>query len=200
MIKSSKANANKHVVREVRVLKGIDVTTIVKHTPRRFGRRVEVVGSVGLSCHAALPRRKGMLCAIKGKTSTHVVSVFRCGDGRYLYYDPVPDKPYEAFSAFCRHNNIRRRKVTVMDAAFQRQGFRTCAYHALTFLNYVTRLREKDSLLIIAAFKKHMGKHTDVKAINTVQRLLWEFPNDISLLISETPGANPVYVAPRPKF
>ena len=200
MTKSSMTDVQR-LVQDVRMLKAKDVITIVNDTPRLFSRHVEVImSSDELSCHVALPRRQGLLCAFKGQTTTHVVSVFCCGDGRYLYYDPVPQKPYEAFGAFCRHNNIGERQVTVVRAAFQRQGFRTCAYHALTFLDYVTRLREKDSWLMIAAFRKYMGTNTDVKAISTVQDILWEFPNDISLSLSETPGGNPVYVPPPPTF
>ena len=201
MIKSSMTNAIQSLVQDVRTLKGKDVITIVKDTPRLFSRHVEVIMSSNeLSCHTALPHRQGLLCALKGQTTTHVVSVFRCGDGRYLYYDPIPQKPHEAFGAFCRHNDIGERQVTVVRAAFQHQGFRTCAYHALTFLDYVTRLRKKDSWLMIAAFRKYMGTNTDVKAISTVQDILWEFPNDISLSLSETPGANPVYVPPPTSF
>lgn len=183
------------MLKDIRALRGFEVVFIVSNTPRPFGRQVEVVqGEEAVSGHASLRRGMGLLCAIKGKVCTHVVSVFRCLDGRYLYYDPLNPQPHQAFYTFCRHNNITERQVTVVRAAFQQPGFRSCAYHALTFLDYVTRLREKDSWLTIASFRRYMGEHTDLKAICAVKVMLREFPNSINLSLSLTPGGERVYI------
>lgn len=188
-----------HSVEDVRVLRGDDVVAIVRGTPRSLGRCVlVVVGHEALADHVAPGLGQGLLCALKEPHCTHVVSVFRCGDGRFLYYDPKLRSVYPAFDAFCRLNAIGAAHVTVVQAAFQRPGFRTCAYHALTFLDYVTRLNQQDSWLTLASFRRHMGRNTDLKAIKTVRGLLREFPNSISLSTTLTPGANPVFVPPAP--
>lgn len=187
------------LVKDVRVLRGDDVLAIVQGTPRPLGRRVEVVvGSGGLAGHAAPGLGRGLLCALQEPQGAHVVSVFRCEDGRFLYYDPTPRQVYLAFDVFVRRNDIDAATVTVMRAGFQRPGFRTCAYHALTFLDYVTRLGLQDSRLTLASFRRHMGRATDLNAISTVRGLLQEFPNSVSLSTSLTPGANPVFVPPTP--
>lgn len=184
-------------MRDVRALRGDDVLAILKGTPRPLGRCVQVVmGNHVLAGHAAPGLGEGLLCALQEPRCIHVVSVFRCGDGHFLYYDPTPRPVYPAFEAFCRHNSIDAASVMVVRAAFQRPGFRTCAYHSLTFLDYVTRLDLQNSSLTIFAFKQYMGQATDLKAINTVRSLLQEFPNSVSLSTTLTPGANPVFVPP----
>lgn len=188
-----------HLVRDVRALRGSDVAAIVRGTPRPLGRCVQVVvGQEALAGHAAPGVGRGLLCALQDPRGMHVVSVFRCGDGRFLYYDPTPRPVYPAFDAFCRYNGIGKKEVTVMRAYFQRPGFKTCAYHALTFLDYVTWLDQDDSWLVIAYFKRHMGNFADMMAISTVQGLLREFPNSLSLSTTQTAGASPVFVPDTP--
>lgn len=95
------------VMKYIRVLRGINVLTVIKGTPRPLERCVEiVVGNKALAGHDAPGLGRGLLCALHEPQGTHVVSVFRCWDGRLLYYDPTPRPVYTAFRAFVLHNDI----------------------------------------------------------------------------------------------
>ncbi|KAK8720508.1 hypothetical protein OTU49_013269 [Cherax quadricarinatus] len=103
----------------LRCLKGMDVYKIFAGTPRQFGKVCKVlVGDDGLMAAAPLRRGEGFLYTLRLKNCFHSVSIYRCFDGRYLYFDPTTAPADDSFHTYRKKHNIRCRQVTEVKARF----------------------------------------------------------------------------------
>ena len=198
-------------VKGIRALKVKDIREMVKFTPRPFGSLAEVLYGHEVAPHAALDRGRGMLCILKVSNCTsnvtkeiyHMVALYRCKDGCYLFYDSGQRSPYNypEIKSFLHLNNVKKRKVLQVMGLEQGSWFASCAYHGVTFMDYVSRL-DKDnkntSTQIKKSFKQFMGDHDHInlKVINVVQDIISEIPGIIDISLSGHSRADPVYIPP----
>ena len=77
-------------------------------------------------------------------------------------------------------------------AELQDYNYATCAYHCVTFMDFVTRCPDRNVYSIIMKFRRHMRRRPDVKAVLTVERILREFRNKINISMFGSPYAGSV--------
>ena len=71
---------------QTRMLQNEDIFEILRGTPRPFGKRTRfVIGEVSLAWQPALRRGEGMLLGLGFGSVGHMVAVYRCRDGHYIY-------------------------------------------------------------------------------------------------------------------
>ena len=170
------------LMRETRMLKDDDVKQILRGTPRPFGKRTRfVVGGMSLVQQPPLRRGEGMLLGLQYGLVGHMVSVYCCPDGHYIYHDSEDAPPHPAFLEYCARNKVPTSKVKMVSVQLQDRMFNTCAYHSFTFLDFVTRCRDTSVYSIIMKFRRHMRARPDVKAVLTVEHILREFKNSVNI-------------------
>lgn len=110
----------------------------------------------------------------------HCVAVYRCKDGRYVYYNSNPSHPvFKGFKTFLRRNKIRKRDVIYVDHGSDQYN-ETCAYMSMTFLDIVTSFRLPSSL-VSHFYQRHMKYYSERIAVERVRTMLTEFENSIEL-------------------
>lgn len=144
---------------DVRCLYTRDEALILKNTPRKLSRCTRLVRELkALAQQSALDCSEGMLLSLPTKRIFfHMVSVYRCLDGQYLYYNSFQQTVHPAFLEYLNKKGVSCLDLTVLDASFQDRRLGTCAYHALTFMDIVTSAGINDSDLLINHFKEKMG-------------------------------------------
>ena len=124
------------------MLKGTDVFDILQGTPRPLGRCTRfILGEDHLAVQSALPCGEGMVCGIQSTEVNHMVAMYRCWDGHYIFYDNENNPPDPNFQAFCSRNGIARRFVKRLYVNIKGTRYVTCAYHAFTFIDFAVRCR-----------------------------------------------------------
>ena len=68
-------------------------------------------------------------------------------------------------------------------ADLQNFDYGTCAYHSITFIDFMTRCPDRNVYSLIMKFRRHMRARPDVKAILTVENILKEFHNKVNISI-----------------
>ncbi|KAG7161343.1 hypothetical protein Hamer_G013976 [Homarus americanus] len=119
--------------------------------------------------------------------NSHMVSVYRALDGRYLYYDSAQTAVDESFLKYMDLNKIPRQGLTIVDAPNQR--YNTCAYHSYVFLDFVTSRYYHTSYNLAQLYKMAaISCHT---AVLSVFKMLTEFPNKINIFTRSVPRRSP---------
>lgn len=97
------------LMQQTRMLQDPDINAILQGTPRPFGKRTRfVVGEERLVQQPALSRGHGMLLGLQYGEMSHMVAVYRCHDGNYIYHDSQDSPPHPAFLEYCRLNGISK--------------------------------------------------------------------------------------------
>ncbi|MPC92674.1 hypothetical protein E2C01_087778 [Portunus trituberculatus] len=187
---------DKKLMAEIRMLKGTDIIDILQRTPRPFGRCTRfILGSNHLAVQEALRPGEGMVCGIEHAGVNHAVAVYHCPDGHYVYYDNENHPPNANFHLFCSRIGVQRRFIKRIYTNTNTLMYATCAYHALTFLDFAVRCRQTNVFRIMTEFKRYLGCQPDVKVILNIQAMLGEFHHDLSLSIRDTYNARSIVPA-----
>ncbi|MPC95057.1 hypothetical protein E2C01_090252 [Portunus trituberculatus] len=97
------------LMHQTRMLQDPDIHTILKGTPRPFGKCTHfVVGGERLVLQPPLSRGRGMLMGLQYGDMNHMVAVYRCHDGNYIYHDSQDSPPHPAFLEYCLRNGISK--------------------------------------------------------------------------------------------
>ncbi|XP_050722983.1 uncharacterized protein LOC127001829 [Eriocheir sinensis] len=176
------------LVQQSRMLVNKDIFTILSTTPRVFGKRTRfVIGQAALIQEPGLQRGEGMLVGLHYPGNGHMVSMYRCLDGHYIYYDSLDNPPDPCFSVFWQRNGVSTLWVKMVCELTQNEHYGTCAYHSLTFVDFATRVNESDVYAVITAFRRHMRHRPDVKAVLTVERIVEECGGGVNLSMGDSP-------------
>lgn len=164
-----------------RALTANDMQEIMAGSPRPLGELARIVHGLHLPEEPQLELGHGILLLCQTDLGRHAVSLFRSLDGRYIFYDSAGRNPPDELYSFVLNNNIPEDSVIEANVRLQHRGLQTCAYHAITFLEYATSTNIVDHQELISTFVSTMGPNTDYTALLYVQYLLSEFQNDIDL-------------------
>lgn len=160
-----------------------DVCDILARTPRPLGRFVRYVVQDELLQAPELDPGYGIIFGFEAspKGSGHVVSIYRCWGGQYIYFDSQGLAPHGFFCRYVSRNNIPVESVTVPGICVQHQGIKTCAYHALTFLDFAI---SNHSLLpqdLMHNFVLRLGPNSEETAILSVVKILSEYRSTVQI-------------------
>lgn len=184
-----------------------NIKYILKYSRRALSRKCRFVTPEKynkLSVRRLLSKDRGlMIVYCSGHGFFHAVSLYRTKNGEFVYYNSTDDTPIPPIVI----KYIQRHKVNhVYDVGIRTQylPYRSCAYHSLTFLNFVSSYRRGDLIAFLSSFIEYMAGNTDGKAIACVQEIIREFPHKIDLsnpsgcpYSSLLPGFSPASIGSR---
>ena len=178
---------------ETRMLKGTDILEILQGTCRPFGRCTRFIqGNDHLLVQDALRRGEGMICGIEYGDVNHIVAVYRHKDGTYVYYDNENNPPNATFYEYCSRNGIQHHLVKRLRANTKAPQYSTCAYHALTFLDFAVRCRKSSVFVFMKQCKRYLGSNPNEKVVLSVKAIINEFQNDLSLSVRDNYNARSI--------
>ncbi|KAG7173331.1 hypothetical protein Hamer_G023074 [Homarus americanus] len=172
----------------VRVLYEEDTREMWSNNKRRLGTRfgIDVHDWKLAVLYYTMERDTFMTICIDDteENDSHMVSVYRAMDGRYLYYDSAETVVDKSFLQYMQINNIPYQDVTVVDAP--NQIYRTCAYHSFVFLDFVTTNYYLNSFDLAEQYR--MAGISCPTAVFLVSIMLQEFPNNIDIFTRGDPN------------
>lgn len=165
----------KRLLRNTRMLTGQDILTILSSTPREFGRNTRFVPHQdALVTHTGLRLGESMLLGLVSTDCNHLVAMHRCPDGHYIFYDSLDRPLHPALSEYWERSGVSQLYVKMVCLQTQNEWCNTCSYHCLTFLEFVTSLKESNAYRVIMKFRRYIKGRSDVKAVLTVERIIKE--------------------------
>lgn len=159
------------VLHEVSPICGLQGIRIIRHTPRPLGKYCRFL-HVNALAKTSLARGHGLAVRIP----FHLVSLYRCRDGVYLYYDSANFRYHRNLIKFMIKNKIPKNDVKIVTLAKQGQYTGTCAYHALTFLDIVSSCNLDSFEDILWYYNMRIGHFPDTTAVQNVLAMVSELP------------------------
>lgn len=164
----------------VRCLTITDVLEILRRTPRPFGKTTACLAEEDLLVIDEIPKATGCIIVSQRGDSGHVVSLYRCRGGLYVYYDSEGAEPVKGVVMY-----LLRCGVPMEDLFCISQGqyfpYQTCAYHAIMFFDYVSSQTTWSSMKLIKGFENLIWNDSDHKAIKVVRSILQEFESNMKI-------------------
>lgn len=156
--------------RKVRVLRPLDFIRILNNSSGIMSQKCSVV--LGhLIDEKPLPSEGTgfMLVYPVSGDMQHAVAVYRCRGGGVVYHDSTCRRvPENVRDYFRRHGISRLHKASRMQQGWK---YRSCVYHAITFLWYAVTHCSFGPRKLISKYDEYVGTNPEEKVFNCVKRL-----------------------------
>lgn len=160
-----------------RILRIRDYKQILERTTADIGKKCSVVQKAQFLEQPLLCEGTGYLLAYYQKRP-HAVAIYRCLDGSVIYHDsslfPVP----RFVRGYFYTRGIRR----LYKATRQHQTYRTCGYHAFTFLSYAISHSHFGPQELVSSYDRFIGEtHAEATVVRCVKKFATEVHPPINI-------------------
>lgn len=170
-----------------------EVNEIVTKSPRGFDPHVKLACMMEFHTYPELePGCAYVIAWEMFNNYPHLLALYRGCDGEYFLFDSANDWiPPPVIWHFYSHNIVPNFYSLRKDIGLQLTD--TCAYQVLAFLDWVFKNRDVPTKEITDRYPYDSRKFWDVVAVETVEEMLTEFPNDIKTRDKSTPASRAWY-------
>lgn len=168
-----------------RMLSGCEIRLIFERTQSDIGKKCSFVWKSQLQDKPLLTEGTGFILGYRLGRYGHAVAVYRCLDGSVIYHDSCLSPVPEFISDYFRTYGVYRLyKATRRQ---QKSKYKTCVYHAFSFLSYAISHSRFGPLKLISRYDKHVGStDSERKVIKCVEKIISEIRPRISLHTTDT--------------